>query len=185
MSNKNNRPADTIALTVLSVVAMKSDLTIRYGTYTTPFGDLLLAASDGGLTHALFEDEASALQRIVRDIPKARLMAAEDPQHKAALAYFQPGLPPNISLNVKATVFQATVWRALLDVPLGRTSTYKEIAEHIDKPTASRAVGGAVGRNPVSFFIPCHRILAADGGLGGYYWGPEKKRQMLSWEAAR
>ena len=75
------------------------------------------------------------------------------------------------------------MWRALLSIPLGATTTYKAIAEQVCTPKASRAVGAAVGANPVSFLIPCHRVLASDGRLTGYHWGVERKRAMLTWEA--
>lgn len=158
---------------------------LHYEIYDTPFGDMLLSASPYGLSHALLDDEAAALARLAADYPQARPVRRQDPHHMAALRFFEPEdqAMPALHLVLKGTPFQRAVWRALLDVPLGRVSSYKTVAARLGKPTASRAVGGAVGRNPVSFFIPCHRILAADGGLGGYYWGLEKKRRILDWEA--
>jgi AraC family transcriptional regulator of adaptative response/methylated-DNA-[protein]-cysteine methyltransferase len=89
-----------------------------------------------------------------------------------------------VRLHVRGTNFQIQVWRALLSVPFGHTSSYGKIAGKIGRPGAARAVGRAVGDNPVAFLIPCHRVLRGDGGLGGYRWRPDRKAAMLAWEAA-
>ena len=87
-----------------------------------------------------------------------------------------------IVLHLYGTDFQIDVWRVLLEIPFGKTSTYSEIAMAINNPRALRAVGTAIGRNPVAILVPCHRVLRTDGGIGGYYWGIEKKKKLLEWE---
>ena len=87
-----------------------------------------------------------------------------------------------IVLHLYGTDFQIKVWRALLEIPFGNTSTYSDIAKAINNPRALRAVGTAIGRNPVAILVPCHRVLRSDGGIGGYYWGIEKKKILLEWE---
>ena len=83
------------------------------------------------------------------------------------------------------TDFDVRVWEALLKIPMGRAVSYTDIARHIGAPTASRAVGSAVGRNPISFVVPCHRVLRGDGSLGGYHWGLTRKRALIGWETGR
>ena len=88
-----------------------------------------------------------------------------------------------IVLHLYGTDFQIEVWKALLEIPFGKTSTYSDIAKAINNPRALRAVGTAIGRNPVAILVPCHRVLRSDGGIGGYYWGIEKKKILLEWES--
>jgi AraC family transcriptional regulator of adaptative response/methylated-DNA-[protein]-cysteine methyltransferase len=160
------------------------NLALHYDSFDTPLGPMVLAASSYGLSHAVFESVDAALVRLKADYPNAEITRQHDPHHLAAMRYFDAAhVPAPIMLVLKGTPFQRMVWRELLKVPAGEVSTYKKIATQISKPRATRAVGSAVGRNPVSFFIPCHRILASNGGLGGYYWGLDKKREILAWEA--
>lgn len=91
----------------------------------------------------------------------------------------------DLRLHVKATPFQLKVWEALLKIPCGQVSTYGQIADSIQHPKASRAVGTAVGDNPVAYLIPCHRVIRSTGILGGYHWGKERKTAMLGWEASK
>lgn len=181
MQNKT-RPSDFVTLR-----AAHEPLTlIHFQSYETPFGEVFIASSPQGISHILFEDEASAKARVKKTHPKAELVAQGDAHHAAALSYFSnPAMPQHIWLAVSGTAFQMLVWQALLDVPLGETSSYGDLAQAIGKPKAARAIGGAVGKNPVSFVVPCHRILTSDGSIGGYYWGPEMKQAMLNWEATR
>ncbi len=172
-------PADIVA-------ASGAGLQLHYEIYHSPFGDILLVSSCHGLSHALFDSEADALMRIRKDYPKADITRERTQHHRAAMSYFKTGKDATaLSLAVKGTAFQLSVWQALLSVPLGQTASYQQICAVLNKPNAARAVGGAVGRNPVSFFVPCHRILAHDGSLGGYYWGVDKKRELLRWEGVR
>ena len=139
-----------------------------------------------GLTHLFFDDEEIAISRIRKDYPNARIARQQDAHQRAAMSYFDIPTPPQpLRLALKGTPFQMQVWKALLGVAAGQRSTYKALAEQLGRGKAYRAVGTAVGRNPVAFIVPCHRILASDGGMGGYYWGLETKRELLDWEANR
>ena len=178
-------------MTSITLSAMPADivtsggqgLALAYEIYHSPFDDLLLVSSRYGLTHALFAGEAEALVRLRKDYPKADITRESTAHHRAALSYFKTGTQAApLPLALKGTAFQLQVWQALLAVPMGQTASYKQICASIENPKASRAVGSAVGRNPVSFYVPCHRILAHNGGLGGYYWGLDKKSELLRWE---
>jgi AraC family transcriptional regulator of adaptative response/methylated-DNA-[protein]-cysteine methyltransferase len=135
-----------------------------------------------------FADEAgaeAAMQDLTRRWPKAAYV--KDPAALApwADAAFGTGPDRRAPLHLIGAPFQIKVWEALLAIPDGHVTTYTDIARAIGHPTAHRAVGTAVGRNPISFLIPCHRALRRDGGLGGYHWGLPRKRAMLAWESAR
>ena len=160
-------------------------LTLEWGQTPTAFGPALAMASDRGLTGLAFTDE-TGFDAALADL-KSRWPAATFREN-------QPHLGPLITaafaghptaLHLIGAPFQIKVWQALLAIPSGQVTTYSEIAGAIGHPKAVRATGTAVGRNPVSFFIPCHRALRKSGGLGGYHWGLPVKRAMLAWEAAR
>ncbi len=161
-------------------------LTIRYGWFESPFGRLLAMATDRGLCGMAFAEEtgdAAAYADMAARWPEARLVEAPEkirPWVEAAL-----GGGGQARLHMIGAPFQVKVWEALLAIPTGHVTTYSEIASAIGNPRAARAVGTAVGRNPVSWLIPCHRALRKSGGLGGYRWGLPVKRAMLAWESAR
>ncbi|MBA4352308.1 MAG: 6-O-methylguanine DNA methyltransferase [Rhodobacter sp.] len=160
-------------------------LTIRHGWFDGPFGDTILMATDKGICGMGFAAEMgrdAAYQDLRQRWPKARF--SEDTAALAPLvaAAFGQGQTP---LHLIGAPFQIKVWEALLRVPSGHVTTYSEIAGTIGNPKAVRAVGTAVGRNPISFLIPCHRALRRDGTLGGYHWGLPVKRAILAWESAR
>jgi AraC family transcriptional regulator of adaptative response/methylated-DNA-[protein]-cysteine methyltransferase len=179
---KTIRPSDFVTLSAAS----ESVSDIHIMQYHSPFGPLFLAASAQGLTHALFGDAAAARARVLKTHPEASFVEKCDAHHQAALTHFEnPMRPKRLSLALAGTPFQMQVWQALLDVPLASTTNYGALAKAIGKPKAARAVGSAVGKNPITFIVPCHRILAADGTLGGYYWGLNKKQQILDFEAAK
>jgi AraC family transcriptional regulator of adaptative response/methylated-DNA-[protein]-cysteine methyltransferase len=160
-------------------------LTIRWGWFESPFGPALVMATDKGICGMGFADEVgaeAALEDLVGRWPKAAYVEdamAIRPLVDAAFGGRKAGL------HLIGAPFQIKVWEALLAIPTGHVTTYAEIARAIGHPAAHRAVGTAVGRNPISFLIPCHRALRRDGGLGGYHWGLPRKRAMLAWEAAR
>ncbi len=165
-----------------------AQLLVRYCFTDTPFGPVLMGATEKGLCHlAFFESETAALERLHSLFPNARFEAREGPQHQSAATLFQKDWSslPDIRLHLKGTSFQLKVWQALLQIPPGELSTYRAIAQTIDQPGASRAVGSAVGANPIAFLIPCHRVIRSDGGLGGYHWGLTRKTAMIGLEAAR
>lgn len=165
-------------------------LEVRYGFHPSPFGECLIAMTARGICHLSFIGPVTrgvALRRLRHDWPAAEL--TEDARGtRAVVARIFPARGARgvaMALHVKGTNFQLKVWRALLDVPDGAVTTYGAIASTIGDPKASRAVGTAVGGNPVSWLIPCHRVVRSTGALGGYAWGPERKRVMLAFEASR
>ncbi|HRN52479.1 MAG TPA: methylated-DNA--[protein]-cysteine S-methyltransferase [Gemmatimonadaceae bacterium] len=165
-------------------------VTVRYGFHPTPFGDCLIAVTPRGVCHLAFVAPVSrkdALARLEHDWPLAQLIPDQDATRTAAAKAFPPpgsNALPSLALHVKGTNFQLKVWKALLEIPVGDVTTYGAIATKLGDPKASRAVGSAVGANPVSYLIPCHRVIRASGELGGYAWGIERKRVMLAREAA-
>lgn len=164
-------------------------LTMRYGFHPSPFGSALAIVTDRGLAGLAFADEgdeASALADMRARWPNATYV--ED--SAATVAYVRRIFDPAtwradrpLRVVMIGTDFELTVWETLLKVPVGRATTYSDIAGHIGRPQAARAVGTAVGRNPLSFVVPCHRVLGRDGGLHGYHWGLTRKRAILGWEA--
>lgn len=163
-------------------------LTVRYGFHPTPFGDCLIAVTARGICHLAFTAPVSrreALARLAHDWPLAQLLPDQaGTREMAAKAFPPPGTAatPSLALHVKGTNFQLKVWRALLEIPVGTVTTYGALATKVGDPKASRAVGTAVGSNPVSYLIPCHRVIRASGELGGYAWGVDRKRVMLATE---
>ncbi len=161
-------------------------LEIRYGWFDTPFGPALAMGTERGLCGLGFLSETgrdAAMADLCRRWPRAEYV--ERPEaiaHWVAAAFAQKG---DTALHLMGAPFQIKVWEALLSIPSGQVTTYSEIAGVVGHPRAVRAVGTAVGRNPVSFLIPCHRALRKSGGLGGYHWGLPVKRAMLAWETAR
>lgn len=160
-------------------------LEVRLGWFETLFGPALVMATAKGICGIGFADEmgaAAAMQDLVSRWPKARFV--EDPMTIRPMVDAAFG-GKAAGLHLIGAPFQLKVWEALLTIPTGHVTTYADIAGAIGHPSANRAVGTAVGRNPISFLIPCHRALRRDGGLGGYHWGLPRKRAMLAWEAAR
>ena len=168
-------------------------LDMAYGFHASPFGEALLIATDRGLAGLAFVDEdkgqtrQEALADMMQRWPKAHY--GEAPQKTAAHARQIFGSKWSreqpIRLVMIGTDFDVRVWEALLKIPMGRAVSYTDIARHIGSPAASRAVGSAVGRNPISFVVPCHRVLRGDGSLGGYHWGLTRKRALIGWETGR
>ena len=164
-------------------------LTIRYGFHPSPFGTALVMATDRGLAGLGFADpgeERAALNDMRSRWPRAECI--EDSAFTALLAarIFDPAKwTPDTPLRIImiGTDFEIRVWESLLRIPFGRATTYSDIARHLEKPKAARAVGAAVGRNPISFVVPCHRVLGRSGGLTGYHWGLTRKQAILGWEA--
>ena len=177
------------AVTPGSYRARGEGLVIRYGFHVSPFGNALVMATEYGLAGLAFADEgqeASALADMMGRWPRATYQ--EDSAGTAPLAsrIFDPRRwKPETPLRVVliGTDFEIRVWETLLKVPFGCATTYSDVARHIDKPKAARAVGAAVGKNPISFVVPCHRVLGSTGQLTGYHWGLTRKRAILGWEA--
>ena len=177
------------AVTPGIVRARGEGLTIRYGFHPSPFGKALVLATEYGLAGLAFADaggEQAALADMMRRWPKADYV-----EDQAATAPFvkrifdrekwRPETPLKVVLI--GSDFEVRVWETLLKVPLGSATTYTDVAKRIERPSAARAVGAAVGKNPLSFVVPCHRVLGRGGSLTGYHWGLTRKRAMLGWEA--
>jgi AraC family transcriptional regulator of adaptative response/methylated-DNA-[protein]-cysteine methyltransferase len=165
-------------------------LTVYWGWFDSPFGLALVMATEKGICGVGFASETgeeAAMEDMIARWPNARFV--EDPMMLrpwALAAFGANGQEREIApLYLIGAPFQIKVWEALLQVPSGQVTTYSEIAQAIGKPRAVRAVGTAVGRNPISFLIPCHRALRKSGELGGYHWGLPVKRAILAWESAR
>jgi AraC family transcriptional regulator of adaptative response/methylated-DNA-[protein]-cysteine methyltransferase len=166
-------------------------LTMRFGFHPSPFGEALLIVTDRGLAGLGFVDDgdrAAALADMTRRWPKAEYV--EEPAATAPVArrIFSPSqwqAEQPLRVVLIGTDFEVRVWQTLLRIPRDRATTYSDIARHIGKPAACRAVGAAVGKNPVSFVVPCHRVLGRSGALTGYHWGLTRKQAILGWEAGR
>lgn len=161
-------------------------LTIRWAHMDTHFGDALVMATDRGLCGIAFTAETGPTQAwsdMTARWPHANYR--EDSAHVHPLAAPALALRGEARLHILGAPFQIKVWEALLNIPSGHVTTYSDIASAIGMPAAQRAVGTAVGRNPIAMLIPCHRVLRKDGAIGGYHWGLPVKRALLAWEAAR
>lgn len=163
-------------------------LTINYSFAESPFGNILVASTSKGICSMTFyEDEQKAFSLLQADFPNASFHHKVDLIQQNALFIFQHDWSKlhQIKLHLKGTPFQLKVWETLLKIPMGQLATYGTIAEHIGNPKASRAVGTAIGGNPVAFLIPCHRVIQSTGLFGGYMWGPERKTAIIGWEGAQ
>jgi len=166
-------------------------ITIRYGLHPSPFGDCLLAVTDKGICALSFlagRRPAEAVEELRKGWGKANLVEDKNATKAVAGRIFEPsrqsGVPP-LNVIVKGTNFQVKVWEALVRIPPGCAASYEDIAVRIGSPGAVRAVGNAVGRNPVAFLIPCHRVIRKTGAFGNYGGGAARKKAILAWEAAR
>lgn len=165
-------------------------LTIEHGIHDTPFGKAFIAITTRGVCKFSFLDSDGAdheLADLMKSWPGARFAMSSEKTLAVAEAMFSTGKRPDrpLSLLVSGTNFQVSVWKALLRIPPARVTSYSQLASSIGRPAAARAVGLAVGANPIAFFIPCHRVIQQSGGLGGYRWGETRKQAMYAWEAAR
>ncbi|WP_430613600.1 bifunctional transcriptional activator/DNA repair enzyme AdaA [Flavobacterium sp. JP2137] len=164
------------------------NLTINYRYADSPFGKLLLASTAKGICYMAFEDDAAtALHRLLRQFPQANFVEQTDAWQERALRFFggESLELSTLKLHLKGTDFQLKVWESLLKIPLGQLTTYGTLAQEIGNPSASRAVGTAIGKNPIAFLIPCHRVIQSTGNLGGYMWGTTRKTAMIAWEGVQ
>ena len=163
-------------------------LTIRWGWFDSPFGPTIVMGTDKGICGMGFAAEMGAelaFEDLLRRWPKATFVEDPTALRPWVLEAFGTDGMGKTPLHLIGAPFQIKVWEALMRIPTGHVTTYSEIAGTIGNPKAVRAVGTAVGRNPISFLIPCHRALRRDGSLGGYHWGLPVKRAILAWESAR
>jgi AraC family transcriptional regulator of adaptative response/methylated-DNA-[protein]-cysteine methyltransferase len=169
----------------------RDDLTLAYGFHPSPFGESIIVASPRGMAGLGFVDDGAreaALADMARRWPRARLVRDDGMTATYAERVFDPAFwRPDAPLRVVmiGSDFEVRVWETLLSVPMGRATTYSDIARKIGKPKAARAVGAAIGRNPISFVVPCHRVLGRSGALTGYHWGLARKQAIIGWEAGR
>ena len=164
------------------------ELTINYSFAESPFGNILVASTPKGICHLAFaDDEKSALEVLKNMFPRAGYRQMVDMSQQNVLYIFTHDWSRlnKVKLHLKGTAFQLKVWEALLKIPMGRLATYGGIANQIRHPKASRAVGAAIGDNPVAFLIPCHRVIQSSGVFGQYHWGAVRKTAMIGWEAAQ
>lgn len=163
-------------------------LSINYSYAETPFGDVLIASTGTGICHIAFEDDhEEGVISLKKQFPKARYQQKSDRVQQSVYKIFANDWeePSEIKLHLRGSEFQLKVWEALLSIPKGGLATYGDIAQEIDHPKASRAVGTAIGSNPIAYLIPCHRVIQSSGKTGGYRWNPIRKKAILGWEAAK
>lgn len=166
--------------------ARGTGLALSYGWHDSPFGDCLLVATDRGLCGLAFvlnEGRRVTEEDLLSRWGQATII--EDPAKTEAYAAAAFGAgSDNLHLVLRGTPFQTKVWEALLRIPPGAVVSYERLAKHLGKPQGARAVAGAVALNPVSWIVPCHRVIRSTGAITGYRWGPDRKRVILGWEAA-
>jgi AraC family transcriptional regulator of adaptative response/methylated-DNA-[protein]-cysteine methyltransferase len=164
-------------------------LHINYSFAETPFGTIIVASTHKGICYMAFADEGheDAFKALYRHFPNALYTQITDQIQQNALFIFTQDWAQlkDIKLHLKGTAFQLKVWETLLKVPMGSLTTYSGIAGAVDNAKAMRAVGTAVGSNPVAFLIPCHRVIKSTGEVGQYHWGSKRKNAMIGWEASK
>ena len=166
-------------------------MTIYYGFHPSPFGTALVMGTERGLAGLAFADsgeEQAALADMRSRWPQAQLVENAARTAPLACRIFDRKLwraEERLRVVLIGTDFEVRVWETLLKIPMGRAMSYSEIAAKVGAPKAARAVGAAVGKNPISFVVPCHRVLGKSGAITGYHWGLTRKRAMLGWEAGR
>lgn len=164
------------------------NLTINYSFAQSPFGTVIIASTLKGICYMSFEEnEHNALDDLKLHFPNAQYQYRTDKLQDDARLIFQNDWSclDKIKLHLRGTPFQLKVWESLLKIPLGTLTTYGDIAQDIGNPKSSRAVGSAIGSNPVAFVIPCHRVIQRSGKISGYLWGETKKQAIIGWEAAQ
>jgi O-6-methylguanine DNA methyltransferase len=185
------RPDQMFIIEDMSDIEKKSgcaQLNINYSYINGPFGKMLAASTTKGLCYlGLAMDETVALEALKSKYPKAGFKNITENIHQDVLHFFFPesGLAKPIRLHLKGSAFQLDVWKALIRIPMGKLVSYGDIAREIGRPKAFRAVGSAVGDNPVFFLVPCHRVIQSSGALGNYYWGKAIKAAIIEWESVR
>ncbi len=164
---------------------VNNTLEINYNFSESLFGTILVASTYKGICYIGFSDnDRLAFLELGKRFPNAKISQKTDGFQKDALKFFEKGDggASSVKLHIKGTDFQFQIWETLLKIPKGKLTTYGEMAKYIEKPKASRAVGTAIGANPIAFLIPCHRVVQSTGMLGGYMWGIVRKKIMIGWE---
>jgi AraC family transcriptional regulator of adaptative response/methylated-DNA-[protein]-cysteine methyltransferase len=161
------------------------DLQLHYNFIQSAFGEILVASTEKSVCLIWFVDDRNeAIAALSKRFPSASIKEKAEDLHHAILDFFHPDDSKWTKLNVKVqgSPFQLKVWKALLQIPFGKLTNYKNIADQIEQPNASRAVGTAIGKNPIAYLIPCHRVVQTNGQLGGYMWGINRKSAIIKWE---
>lgn len=162
-----------------------ANLKLNYSFTATPLGNVLMASTPKGICYLSFvQDADSALQDLNNEYPNSLLENHKDEFHNLALSFLLGANAQTLPIHLRGTDFQIKVWEALLKIPFGQLATYGDLANLIGKPKASRAVGTAIGNNPIAFIIPCHRVIQSTGAFGGYKWGVSQKKMIVGWESA-
>ncbi len=180
----------TATITAMTRSQQKCDgknLTIYYSFFESRFGKTLVASTNRGICAILFcNTNITGLADLRSRWPKAVYIAKSTPAHTAVKNYFYKPKPNSkIQCHVKGTNFQIKVWKALLSILPKTRSTYRDVAAQIGHPQAVRAVGNAVGSNPICYIIPCHRVIRSNGNIGEYHWGAKRKRAILAYEETK
>lgn len=165
------------------------NLTIQYSLQECQFGNYLIASTQAGICNLLFFEKNSGpvIEELHAHWPNARLIEAHSPHDQSVAAFFNGSFQKeqSIRLHLKGTDFQIKVWEALLKIPEAALTNYAGIAKLIEKESAHRAVGTAIGKNPIAYLIPCHRVIKSVGKIGEYRWGSQRKKAMIGWEQAK
>ena len=165
-----------------------ASLRIHYSTQNSLFGEICIASTKKGICHISFiTDNSVPLEIIKNQFPNADIIFSTQGLHIEVLNFINntTALTSPVHLHLKGTSFQLKVWEALLKIPQGKLKTYGEIAQEIGNPKSSRAVGTAIGSNPIAYLIPCHRVIQTSGLFGGYMWGAIRKTAIIGWENAQ
>jgi len=174
---------DWRAESVKDILSKTNNFEIYYGFSQSPFGNVLIMSTTLGICGLAFTDNVGnqrAMQDMTQRWPHAKF--THDENHAANLSEIVFDFSGKTNLHIIGSPFQVKVWRALLKIQAGQVVTYSDVATEIDQPSSVRAVGTAIGRNPISFLIPCHRVIQKSGGLGGYHWGVATKEYLLAFE---
>lgn len=159
------------------------NIEIQYHFYATKIGQILIASTKVGICYLAFETkEKPSLPYLKETYPKAKFTNETSKSHQFILEFIEGNENLNLTFHIKGTPFQIEVWNALLEIPKGSLTSYGAIAKKINKPKAFRAVGTAIGNNPISVLIPCHRVIQSNGKFGGYMWGLPTKFLLIAWE---
>ncbi|NBB29096.1 bifunctional transcriptional activator/DNA repair enzyme AdaA [Cellulophaga sp. BC115SP] len=164
------------------------NLAIQYTVENSPFGEVFVASTPQGICQMTFIDtEPHSLERLKKSFPNANITEGKNTTQENALKIFTEDWSniSQVKLHLKGTDFQLKVWESLLHIPMGQLCTYGTIAQQIHQPSAARAVGTAIGSNPIAYLIPCHRVIQQSGKLGGYMWGETRKSAIIGWEASK
>lgn len=171
---------------VVTIIPMNKnevkDLMINYFFYETDYGLAIIASTSKGICYVGFGEKESMLNGMKKRYSGASFREEEADLHELASNFIKNEKIVKLPLHISGTDFQLSVWKALLEIPIGKLSSYQAVANAVNNPKAVRAVGSAIGDNPISYIIPCHRVIRSDGGLGGYFWGLDIKKKMIGKE---